>query len=122
MMSLTKKTGRSTYSPPFRNDVGRFSIEYSAPILISDRFQGSINALIHFDELLDRSAPEWAARKYRIVISDTSGQGITNAEAMHIESGVVKHTVPLSLPWRDLQLTPVGAKPPALAAVRPARR
>jgi len=114
MMALTQKTGRSTYSPPFRNDIGRFSIEYSAPVIIGDQFQGSINALIQFDELLDRSAPEWAARKYRIVISDTSGQGMTNAEAMHIESGVVKHTVPLSLPWRDLQITLVGAKPSTL--------
>ena len=114
MMGLTEKTGRSTYSRPFRNDVGRFSIEYSAPIIINDRFQGSVNALIQFDELLDRSAPDWAARKYRIVISDTSGQGMTNAEAMHIESGVVKHTVPLSLPWRDLQITLVGAKPSTL--------
>ena len=114
MMALTEKTGRSTYSPPFRNDIGRFAIEYSAPVLINDQFQGSINALIQFDELLDRSAPDWAARKYRIVISDISGQGMTNAEAMHIESGVVKHTVPLSLPWRDLQITLVGAKPSTL--------
>ena len=114
MMGLVEKTGRSTYSPPFRNDVGRFSIEYSAPIIIGDQFQGSINAVIQFDELLDRSAPDWAARKYRIVITDTSGQGITNAEAMHNESGVVKHTVPLSLPWRDLQITLVGAKPSTL--------
>ena len=114
MMGLTEKTGRSTYSQPFRNDVGRFSIEYAAPVIISDRFQGSVNALIQFDELLERSAPDWAARKYRIVISDTSGQGMTNAEAMHIESGVVKHTVPLSLPWRDLQITLVGAKPSSL--------
>ena len=114
MMGLVEKTGRSTYSPPFRSDVGRFSIEYSAPIITSDQFQGSINALIQFDELLNRSAPDWAARKYRIVISDISGQGITNAEAMHIESGVVKHTVPLSLPWRDLQITLVGAKPSTL--------
>ncbi len=114
MMGLTEKTGRSTYSRPFRNDVGRYSIEYSAPVIINDQFQGSINALIQFDELLDRSAPDWAARKYRIVISDTSGQGMTNAEAMHIESGVVKHTVPLSLPWRDLQITLVGAKPSTL--------
>ncbi len=114
MMSLTKKTARSTYSHPFRNDQGRFTIEYSAPIMSNDQFQGSINAVILFDELLDRSAPEWAGRKYRIVLSDTTGQGMTNAEAMHIESGVLKHTVPLSLPWRDLQITLVGAKPSSL--------
>lgn len=114
MMGLVEKTGRSTYSRPYRNDVGRFCIEYSAPVFSNDQFQGSINSLIHFDELLERSAPEWAGRKYRVVISDTTGQGITNAEAMHIESGVVKHTVPLSLPWRDLQITLVGAKPSTL--------
>ena len=114
MMSLTRKTARSTYSHPFRNDVGRFTIEYSAPIISNDQFQGSINAVILFDELLERSSPEWAGRKYRIVLSDTTGQGMTNAEAMHIESGVLKHTVPLSLPWRDLQITLVGAKPSSL--------
>lgn len=114
MMSLTRKTARSTYSHPFRNDLGRFTIEYSAPIISSDQYQGSINAVILFDELLEKSSPEWAGRKYRIVLSDRAGQGMTNAEAMHIESGVLKHTVPLSLPWRDLQITLVGAKPSTL--------
>ena len=114
MMELTQKTARSTYSHPFRNDIGRFSIEYSAPVISNDQFQGSVNAVILFDELLEKSAPEWAGRKYRVVISDTTGLGMTNAEAMHIESGVLKHTVPLSLPWRDLQITLVGAKPSTL--------
>ena len=114
MMSLMQKTSRSTYSHPFRNDLGRFTIEYSAPIISNDQFQGSINAVILFDELLEKSSPEWAGRKYRVVLSNTAGQGMTNAEAMHIESGVLKHTVPLSLPWRDLQITLVGAKPSSL--------
>ena len=114
VMGLTHNTARSTYSHPFRNDQGRFSIEYSAPVISNDQFQGSINAVILFDELLEKSAPDWAARKYRVVISDVSGQGMTNAEAMHIESGVLKHTVPLSLPWRNLQITLVGAKPSTL--------
>ncbi len=111
MANLTHKTARSTYSQPFRGESGRFFIEYAAPVTAHGDFVGTINAIISFDQLLDKAAPDWTNRKYRAVISDASGQGITNAEAMHIDSGVVKHTVPLSLPWRDLQITLVGAKP-----------
>ncbi|MFO1342799.1 MAG: ATP-binding protein [Burkholderiales bacterium] len=114
MTGLTRKTSRSTYSQPYRNDLGRYYIEYAAPVVAQGDFVGTINSVISFDALLEKAAPEWAGRKYRAVISDASGQGMTNAEAMHIESGVVKHTVPLSLPWRDLQLTLVGAKPSTL--------
>ncbi len=114
MTGLTEKTGRSTYSQPYRNDLGRYFIEYAAPVIAQNDFVGSVHAVISFDQLLEKSAPEWASRKYRVVISDTTGQGMTNAEAMHIESGVVKHSVPLSLPWRDLQITLVGAKPSSL--------
>ena len=59
-----------------------------------------------------KGRPEWAGRKYRAVISDASGQGMTTKDAYRIRR--VKHTVPLSLPWRDLQLTLVGAKPSTL--------
>ena len=114
VMGFTQKTNRSTYSQPYRNTSGRFVIEYAAPVFATDTFLGTINAVISFDLLLEKSAPEWAARKYRVVISDINGQGLTNAEAMHLESGVVKHTVPLALPWRDLQITLVGAKPSSL--------
>jgi signal transduction histidine kinase len=114
MAGLTEKTGRSTYSQPYRNDLGRYYIEYAAPVILQTDYVGSIHAVISFDKLLEKSAPDWASRKYRIVISDVTGQGLTNAEAMHVESGVVKHTVPLSLPWRDLQITLVGAKPSSL--------
>ncbi len=111
---LIEKTGRSTYSHPYRNDLGRYFIEYAAPVMAQNDFVGSIHAVISFDQLLEKSAPDWASRKYRVVISDITGQGMTNAEAMHIESGVVKHSVPLSLPWRSLQITLVGAKPSSL--------
>ena len=114
MAGLTEKTGRSTYSQPYRNDLGRYFIEYAAPVIAHGDFVGTINAVIAFDVLLEKAAPDWASRKYRVVISDITGQGMTNAEAMHIESGVVKHTVPMSLPWRDLQITLVGAKPSSL--------
>ena len=114
VMAFTQKTNRSTYSQPYRNMSGRFFIEYAAPVFANDNFLGTINAVISFDLLLEKSAPDWAARKYRVVISDLNGQGLTNAEAMHLESGVVKHTVPLAVPWRDLQITLVGAKPSTL--------
>ncbi len=114
VMGFTQKTNRSTYSQPYRNTSGRFFIEYAAPVFATDNFLGTINAVISFDLLLEKSAPDWASRKYRVVISDINGQGLTNAEAMHLESGVVKRTVPLGLPWRDLQITLVGAKPSTL--------
>ena len=111
VMGFTQKTTRSTYSQPYRSTEGKYFIEYSAPVFADVNFLGTVTAIISFDKLLEKSAPDWAARKYRVVISDVSGQGLTNAEAMHLESGVVKHTVPLALPWRDLQITLVGAKP-----------
>ena len=111
VMGFTQKTTRSTYSQPYRSTEGKYFIEYSAPVFADANFLGTVTAIISFDNLLEKSAPDWAARKYRVVISDTSGLGLTNAEAMHLESGVVKHTVPLALPWRDLQITLVGAKP-----------
>ncbi|MBL8309176.1 MAG: hypothetical protein JNL19_02025 [Burkholderiales bacterium] len=114
MTGLTRKTGRSTYSQPYRNDLGRYFIEYAAPIAAQGDFVGTVNAIISFDALLEKAAPDWAGRKYRIVISDVTGQGLTNAEAMHVGTSAVKHTVPLSLPWRDLQITLVGAKPSSL--------
>ncbi len=111
VMGFTEKTRRSTYSEPYRSTEGRYFIEYAAPVIADDTFLGTVNAIISFDRLLDKAAPDWAARKYRVVISDVTGQGLTNAEAMHLESGVVKYTVPLAVPWRDLQITLVGAKP-----------
>ena len=112
--NFAEKTVRSTYSQPYRNDAGRFFIEYAAPVLDQSRFDGTITAIVSFDLLLERSVPDWGLRKYRLVISDTEGTGMTNVEAMHLETGIVQHTIPLSLPWRDLQLKLVGAKPSSL--------
>ncbi|MGL4230143.1 MAG: sensor histidine kinase [Casimicrobium sp.] len=114
MSSFTEKTARSTYSQPYRNASGRYFIEYAAPVIAQTRFDGTINAVISFDKLMQRSAPEWAPNKYRIVISDTEGTGITNAEAVQLEASTHQHTIPLSLPWRNLSLTLVGAKPSSL--------
>jgi C4-dicarboxylate-specific signal transduction histidine kinase len=112
--NFTEKTLRSTYSQPYRNFAGRYLIEYAAPVLDQTRFDGTVTALISFDVLLEKSVPDWGLRKYRLVISDIEGNGLTNAEATGRDSGIVQHTIPLSLPWRDLQLTLVGAKPSSL--------
>jgi C4-dicarboxylate-specific signal transduction histidine kinase len=112
--NFTEKTTRSTYSQPYRNSAGRYFIEYAAPVLDQTRFDGTITAIISFDVLLEKSVPDWGLRKYRIAISDLEGNGITNAEVLQRETSVVQHTIPLSLPWRDLQLTLVGAKPSSL--------
>jgi C4-dicarboxylate-specific signal transduction histidine kinase len=114
MSNFAEKTNRSTYSQPYRNASGRYFIEYSAPVMDQARFDGTINAVISFDRLLDKSAPEWAPSKYRMVISDVDGTGMTNAEVAHVETGTHQHTVPMSLPWRNLQLTLIGAKPSSL--------
>jgi signal transduction histidine kinase len=111
MSSFAEKTARSTYSQPYRSASGRYYIEYAAPVINQTRFDGTINAVISFDKLMLKAAPELAPTKYRIVISDTEGNGITNAEAVQIEASTHQHTIPLSLPWRDLSLTLVGAKP-----------
>jgi signal transduction histidine kinase len=111
MSSFTEKTARSTYSQPYRSGTNRYFIEYAAPIIHQTRFDGTINAVISFDKLLQKAAPELSPTKYRIIISDTEGKGITNAEADQIEASMHQHTIPLSLPWRDLSLTLVGAKP-----------
>jgi signal transduction histidine kinase/sensor domain CHASE-containing protein len=111
MSSFTEKTARSTYSQPYRGANGRYFIEYAAPIITQTRFDGTINAIISFDKLMLKSSPEWAPNKYRVIISDTEGMGITNAEATQIEASTHQHTIPLSLPWRNLSLTLVGAKP-----------
>jgi signal transduction histidine kinase/sensor domain CHASE-containing protein len=114
MSSFTEKTARSTYSQPYRSASGRYFIEYAAPVFAQTRFDGNINAIISFDKLMQRAAPEWAPNKYRIVISDNEGTGISNAEAVQLEASTHQHTIPLSLPWRNLSLTLVGAKPSSL--------
>ncbi|TAG81930.1 MAG: hypothetical protein EAZ21_04835 [Betaproteobacteria bacterium] len=114
MSSITEKTSKSTYSQPFRNDSGRFFIEYAAPIFNQTRFDGTINAVISFELLMQRAAPEWAHTKYRLILRDSEGSGMTNAEQTQIEENAYQHTIPLSLPWRDLSLTLIGAKPPTL--------
>jgi signal transduction histidine kinase/sensor domain CHASE-containing protein len=114
MSSFTEKTARSTYSQPYRNSNGRYFIEYAAPVFSQTRFDGTLNAVISFDKLLQKSAPEGTIAKYRVIISDSEGTGITNAEASQIETSTHQHTIPLSLPWRDLSLTLVGAKPSSL--------
>ncbi len=111
MSSFAEKTARSTYSQPYRSASGRYFIEYAAPVIAQTRFDGTLNAVISFDKLMQRSAPEWAPNKYRIVITDNQGTGITNAEAVQLEASTHQHTIPLSLPWRNLSLTLVGAKP-----------
>lgn len=114
MSSFTEKTARSTYSQPYRNSDGRYFIEYAAPIFNQARFDGTLNAVISFDRLMQKATPEWTPGKYSIVISDTDGNGMTNADAVQMEASVHQHTIPLSLPWRDLSLTVVGAKPSSL--------
>jgi C4-dicarboxylate-specific signal transduction histidine kinase len=114
MSNFAEKTNRSTYSQPYRNGSGRYFIEYAAPVMDQARFDGTVNAIISFDDLLDKSAPDWALRKYRIVISDLDGTGMTNAELAQVEAGMHQHTVPMSLPWRNLQITLIGAKPSSL--------
>jgi signal transduction histidine kinase/sensor domain CHASE-containing protein len=114
MSSFTEKTARSTYSQPYRNTNGRYFIEYAAPVFSQTRFDGTINAVISFDKILQKSTTESTASKYRMIISDSEGNGITNAEAIQIEASTHQHTIPLSLPWRDLSLTLVGAKPSSL--------
>ncbi len=112
--NFAEKTTRSTYSQPYRNGAGRYFIEYAAPVLDQMRFDGTITAIISFDALLEKSVPDWGLRKYRITISDIEGIGLANSEALQRESSILQHTIPLSLPWRDLQLTLVGAKPSSL--------
>ncbi len=114
MSAITEKTSRSTYSQPFRNGTGRYFIEYAAPVITQTRYDGTINAVISFELLLLRAAPEWAHSKYRMIIRDSDGIGITSAEATQLETNAFQHTIPLSLPWRNLSLTLVGAKPTSL--------
>jgi signal transduction histidine kinase len=114
MSNFTEKTNRSTYSQPYRNASGRYFIEYAAPVMDQARFDGTINAIISFDRLLEKSAPDWAHSKYRMVISDIDGAGMNNAEVAQLETGMHQYTVPMSLPWRNLQLTLIGAQPSSL--------
>jgi signal transduction histidine kinase len=111
MSAFSEKTSRSTYSQPYRSNSGRFFIEYAAPVIAQTRFDGTINAIISFDALVQKAVPDWAPAKYRLIISDAEGNGMTSAEAMQLESSTYQHTIALSLPWRDLSLTLVGAKP-----------
>lgn len=114
MSSFAESTSRSTYSQPYRSDTGRFFIEYAAPVYAQTRFDGTINAIISFDLLVQKGVPEWAPGKYRLIISDSEGNGMTSAEAMQLESSTFQHTIAMSLPWRDLSLTLTGAKPSSL--------
>jgi signal transduction histidine kinase len=114
MSSFAESTSRSTYSQPYRSDTGRFFIEYAAPVYAQTRFDGTINAIISFDLLVQKGVPEWAHGKYRLIISDSEGNGMTSAEAMQLESSTFQHTIAMSLPWRDLSLTLTGAKPSSL--------
>jgi signal transduction histidine kinase/sensor domain CHASE-containing protein len=111
MSSFAESTSRSTYSQPYRSGSGRFFIEYAAPVYAQTRFDGTISAIISFDALVQKAVPEWAPRKYRMIISDSEGNGMTSAEAMQLESSTFQHTIAMSLPWRDLSLTLTGAKP-----------
>ena len=54
MTGLTRKTSRSTYSQPYRNDLGRYYIEYAAPVVAQGDFVGTINSVISFDALLEK--------------------------------------------------------------------
>jgi signal transduction histidine kinase len=114
MSSFTEKTARSTYSQPYQSASGRYFIEYAVPVFNQARFDGTINAIVSFDKLIQRSIPDWAPNKYRMIISNNEGNGVTTSEAAHIETSTHQHTIPLSLPWRDLTLTLVGAKPSSL--------
>lgn len=110
MTSLARQSGRGVFSQPYLDDADRFRIEYAAPIVTPQGFAGTVNVVIPFDRLLEKSSPDWARRTYRAIVSDVNGKGMSNTEATYIESGIVKHTLPLSLPWHDLQLTLIGAR------------
>ncbi|MFN3630870.1 MAG: sensor histidine kinase, partial [Casimicrobiaceae bacterium] len=112
--AFTQKTMRGTYSDPYSTSNGRWFIEYAAPIFEEQRFAGTVNLLISLDNLLDASLGPALTQSYRALLSTATGDDISERDPSAIGDGGLRHTVLLSVPWRDMRLTLYGKNPASL--------
>ncbi|MCX8098901.1 MAG: ATP-binding protein [Casimicrobiaceae bacterium] len=114
LMAFTQKTGRGTYSDPYRSPTGHWLIEYATPLFEGERFAGMIVLLIELEKLLENALSASVAGNYHALLTTASGDDILEGSAAALEETRLSHTIPLSVPWRELRLTLYGSAPDSL--------
>ncbi len=114
--SFAEKTGRGTYTDPYRTADGQWFIEYATPVMAGERFDGTIVLLISLDHMLEKTMGKEFGTSYRAILSNASGEGMSAVDPGAIGDSGQRHTIKLSVPWRDLRLTLYARAPSNLLA------
>ena len=114
MLSLTRATGRSTYTEPYRDYLNQPYIEYHSPVLERGQMHGTISITLSLRTVLQRLVPQTVAEKYRLTLLDAEGNQLFRAEEKRETYEPLTQTVELTLPWRNLHLSATSYKTDSL--------
>lgn len=110
MLSLTRATGRSTYTEPYRDYLNEPYIEYHSPVLEHGRFEGTVSITLSLRAVLQRLVPANVMEKYRLSLHDAEGNELFRVEDARETYDLLTQTVLLTLPWRNLHLSATSYK------------
>lgn len=114
MHSLTRATGRSTYTEPYRDYLNEPYIEYHSPVIERGQFHGTVSITLSLRAVMQRLVPAAVAEKYRLSLLDAEGNKLFRVEDARETYDLLTQTVELTLPWRNLHLSATSYKTDSL--------
>ena len=114
MIRLTRATGRSTYTEPYRDYEGEPYIEYHSPVIERGTFLGTVSWTLSLRMAMRRLVPVAVAEKYRLSLLDAEGRELFRHEDDRETYDMLTQTVSLTLPWRNLDLSATSYKSDSL--------
>lgn len=114
MMRLTRATGRSTYTEPYRDYQDESYIEYHSPVIEQGRFLGTVSITLALRTVMQRLVPAVVAEKYRLSLLNGEGRELYRHEDERETYDMLTQTVSLTLPWRNLALSATSYKTDSL--------
>ena len=101
---LAKVSGRPVFGPAYQVLGDDAYFEVYVPHYRAGEFAGVIVAVQSLRELVSREVPWWFSEKYRVSISDPTGQEIVSKSKAAILAHGLEYTIPLDPPGRGLVL------------------
>lgn len=95
---------RRAYGPPFQGTDGLWQFEVNVPIFDQERLLGLVSTVYDVRKLLTESVPWWLAERYRIALTDASGQIIGERTRIDSVAPVEHYQVILDPPGHGLLL------------------
>ena len=114
MLRLTRATGRSTYTEPYRDYLNEPYIEYHSPVQERGQFHGTVSVTLSLRMVIQRLVPVNVIDKYRLSLLDAEHNELFRVDDARETFDLLTQKVTLTLPWRNLQLSVTSYKTDSL--------